>query len=69
MKLGGDNVLIIFILFLELSRMCKKEKLPFLEHSNINPRAYLNKRRIYLSQNDSEKLGKNFVDFIVNHYA
>ena len=53
----------------ELSRMCKKEKLPFLEHSNINPRAHLNKSRIHLNRNGSEKLGKNFVDFIVNHYA
>ena len=53
----------------ELSRTCKKEKLPFLEHSNINPRAHLNKSRIHLNRNGSEKLGKNFVDFIVNHYA
>ena len=53
----------------ELSRMCKKEKLPFLEHSNINPRAHLNKSRIHLNRNGSEKLHKNFVDFIVNHYA
>ena len=53
----------------ELSRMCKKEKLPFLEHSNINPRAHLNKSRIHLNRNGSEKLGKNFVDFVVNHYA
>ena len=53
----------------ELSRMCKKEKLPFLEHSNINPRAHLNKSRIHLNRNGSEKLGKNFVDFAVNHYA
>ena len=49
--------------------MCKKEKLPFLEHSNINPKAHLNKSRIHLNRNGSEKLGKNFVDFIVNHYA
>ena len=47
----------------ELSRMRKKEKLPFLEHSNIN------KSRIHLNRNGSEKLGKNFVDFVVNHYA
>ena len=40
----------------ELSRMCKKEKLPFLEHSNINPRAHLNKSRIHLNRNGSEKL-------------
>ena len=48
--------------------MCKK-KLPFLEHSYINQRAQLNKNRIHLNRNGSEKLGKNFVDVIVNHYA
>ena len=53
----------------ELSRMCKKEKLPFLEYSNFNLRAHLNKSRIHLNRNSSEKLGKNFVPFIVNHYA
>ena len=53
----------------ELPRVCKKEKLAFLEHSNINPRAHLSKSRIHLNRNGSEKLGKNFVDFIVNHYA
>ena len=47
----------------------KKEKLPFLEHSNINPRAHLSKSRIHLNRNGSKKLGKNFVNFIVNHYA
>ena len=49
----------------KLSRMCKKENVPSLEHCNINPRAHLNKSRIHLNQNRSEKL----VDFIVNHYA
>ena len=49
--------------------MCKKHELPFLEHSNINPRAQLTKIRIHFNQNGLEKLGKNFVDFIVNHYA
>ena len=53
----------------ELSRMCEKEKLTFLEHSNINLRAHLNKSRIHLNRDGSEKLGKNFVDFIVNRYA
>ena len=43
--------------------MRKKEKLPFLEHSNIN------KSRIHLNRNGSEKLGKNFVHLVVNHYA
>ena len=40
----------------KLSRMCKKEKLSFLEHSNINPQAHLNKSRIHLNRNGSEKL-------------
>ena len=53
----------------ELSRMCKKEKLPFLDHSNINSRAHLNKSRIHLKRNGSENLGKNFVNFMVNRYG
>ena len=45
----------------ELSKMCDKEKLLFLSHSNINPKT--------LNRNGYEKLGKNFVNFIRNNYT
>ena len=46
----------------ELSKMCDKKKLLFLNHSNINPKTHLNKSRPYLNRNGYEKLGKNFVN-------
>ena len=33
----------------ELSKMCDKEKLLFLSHSNINPKIHLNKSKLHLS--------------------
>ena len=49
--------------------MCDKEKLLFLNHSNINPKTPLNKSRLYLNRNDFENIGKNFVNFIRNNYT
>ena len=53
----------------ELSQMCKKEKLLFVDHSNINPKAHLNRSKLHLNRNGYEKLGKNFFSFIRNNYA
>ena len=51
----------------ELAKMCKKEKFQFLEHSNINPKAHLNKTKVHLNRNGYIKLGKNFANFINNN--
>ena len=53
----------------KLSKMCVKEKLLFLNHSNINPKIQLNKRKLHLNRNGSEKIGKNFVNFIRVNYT
>ena len=53
----------------ELSKMCDKEKLLFLSHSNINPKIHLNKSKLHLNRNAYEKRGKNFVNFIRNNYT
>ena len=53
----------------ELSKMCNREKLLFLEHNNIKPKTHLNKSKLHLNRNGDEKLGKNFVNFINNNYA
>ena len=53
----------------ELSKMCKKEQLLFIDHSNINPKTHLNRSKLHLNCNGYEKLGKNFVSFIRNGYA
>ena len=39
----------------ELSKMCDKEKLLFLSHSNINPKIHLNKSKPHLNRNGYEK--------------
>ena len=36
--------------------MCDKEKLIFLNHSNINPKTHLNKSKLHLDRNGYEKL-------------
>ena len=51
----------------EPAKMCKREKFQFLEHSNINPKAHLNKGKVYLNCNSYVKLGKNFAKFINNN--
>ena len=53
----------------ELSKMCNREKLLFLEHNNIKPKTHLNKSKFHLNRNGNEKLGKYFVNFINNNYA
>ena len=53
----------------ELSKMCDKEKLLSLSHSNIIPKIHLNKSKFHLNRNRYEKLGKNFVNFIRNNYT
>ena len=53
----------------ELSKMCNKEKLLFLSHSNINPKTHLNKSKLHLKRNGYETLSKNFVNFTRNNYT
>ena len=53
----------------ELSNMYKKEKLFFIDHSNIYPKTRLNRSKLHLSCTGYEKLGNNFVSFIRNNYA
>ena len=53
----------------ELSKMCNREKLLFLEHNNIKPKTHLKKSKLHLNRNGNEKLGKNFMNFINNSYA
>ena len=53
----------------ELAKMCEKEKLLFVDNSNINPRTHLNGSKIHLNRNGYEKLGKNFLNFIKNNYT
>ena len=51
----------------ELAIICREAKLDFITHKNINPRADLNKSRLHLNRNGSDKIGKNFVDFILKY--
>ena len=51
----------------EQAKMCKRENFQFLEHSNINPKAHLNKSKVHLNRNSYIKLGKNFANFINNN--
>ena len=52
----------------ELSKTCREAKLDFITHKNINPRADLNKSRLHLNRHGSDKIGKNFVNFILKYY-
>ena len=52
----------------ELAKMCRETKLDFLTHKNFNPRADLNKTRLHLNRNGSDKIGKNFVNFTLKYY-
>ena len=47
----------------------KKEKLLFVDHSKIYPKAHLNRSKLHLSRNGYEKLVKNFVSFFKNKHA
>ena len=53
----------------KLSKMCDKEKLLFLCHSNINPKTHLNKSKLNLNRNGYEKLGKNSVNLVRKNYT
>ena len=50
--------------------MCRESQLDFIAHKNINPRAGLNtsKSRLHLHRNGSDKIGKNFGNFILKYY-
>ena len=48
----------------ERFKMCGKEKLLFLSHSNMNPKTHFNKSKLHLNHNGYEKAGKNFINFI-----
>ena len=52
----------------ELSKICDKYKLLFLNHSNTSLKTHLNKRKLHLNRNGYEKLGKNLINFIRNNY-
>ena len=49
--------------------MCKKEKLPFVDHINITPKTHLNRSKLHLNHNGYKRLGKNFISFIRNNYT
>ena len=53
----------------ELSKMCKKEKLLFVDHNNINLETHLDRSKLHLNHSGYEKLDKNFVSFIRNKDA
>ena len=53
----------------ELCKMCEREKLFFVDNSNINPKTHLNGSKVHLNRNGDVKLGKNFVDFIRNNFS
>ena len=58
----------------EFSKICDKEKLLFLSHSNIIPKIHLNKTKLHLDHNVYEKLGNNFIilsflNFIRTNYT
>lgn len=52
----------------ELSKVSDKEKLLFLNNSNIEPKIHLNKSKFYLDLNGYENLCKNFVNLIRDNY-
>ena len=52
----------------ELSKMRREVKLDFITHKKINPRADLNKSRLHLNRNGSDKICKNFVNYILKYY-
>ena len=52
----------------KLSKMYREAKLDFITHKNINLRADLNKSWLHLNRNGSDKIGKNFDDFISKYY-
>ena len=53
----------------ELCKMCEREKLFFVDNSNINPKTHLNGSKVHINRNGDVKLGKNFVNFIRNNFS
>ena len=51
------------------SKMCKKQKQLFVDHTNINPKTHLNRSKLHLNHSGYEKLVKDFVSFIRSNYA
>ena len=49
-------------------KMCRETKLDFIKHKNINPMTDLNESRLHLNKNGSDKIGKNFINFILKYY-
>lgn len=45
----------------ELSKMCREVKLDYITHKNINPNVDLNKSKLNLNRNGSDKIGKNYL--------
>ena len=45
----------------ELSKMCGEVKLDYITHKNINPSVDLNKSKLNLNRNGSDKIGKNYL--------
>ena len=43
-------------------------KLDFITHESMNSRADSNKSRLHLHRSGSDKIGKNFVNFILKYY-
>ena len=53
----------------ELCKMCEREKIFFVDNSNINPKTHLNGSKVHLNRNGDVKLGNNFVNFIRNNFS
>ena len=55
---------------MNLWKLGREAQLDFIAHKNINPRAGLNtvKSRIHLHRNGSDKICKNFANFILKYY-
>ena len=53
----------------ELSKVSDKEKLLFLNNSNIEPKIHLNKSKFYHDLNGYGNLCKNFVNLIRDNYS
>ena len=53
----------------ELCKMSEREKLFFVDNSNINSKTHLNGSKVHLNRNGDVKLGKNFVNFIRNNFS
>ena len=45
----------------ELFKMCKKEKLLLVDHSNINSKTHMNRCKLHLNRSGYEKLRKNLL--------